>query len=94
MSLGEGWITSAALKRRLFSVQEGLPTGEHAVDEQRIDGERACGVSSTGSEQMEQQKEHAHDEKKVVALNPQQQPFVIVGLGDHDGGEDGVRDGE
>ena len=34
--------------------------------------------------------------RKFWRSKPLQQPFVIVGLGDHehDGGEDGVRDGE
>ena len=32
--------------------------------------------------------------KKLWRSNPLQQPFVVFGLGDHDGGKDGIRDGE
>ena len=32
--------------------------------------------------------------KKWWRSNPLQQPFVVVGLSDHDGGKDGIRDGE
>ena len=48
-----------------FSLQKGQPAGEHAVDEQRVDDEQACGVSSVSSKQKEQQKEHTHDEIKI-----------------------------
>ena len=68
--------------------------GEQAVDEQRVDGERAGSVSSAGSERKEQREEHDIDEKKWWRSNPLQQPFVVVGLGDHDGGKDGIRDSE
>ena len=43
---------------------------------------------------MEQREEHDIDEKKVVALKATAATNCNCGLGDHDGGEDGIRNFE
>ena len=62
MSLRENTAPLPDLYEGLLLCRKVPPTGEHVVDEQRVDGERAGGVSSASSEQKEQREEHAHDE--------------------------------
>ena len=50
------------------------PTDKHAVEEQRVDGERARGASRVGSKPVGQRGEHVVGEKNVVPLKAKGPP--------------------